>query len=587
MIQRLQLDEAQPSSLAITPIREIGESRDEGEFESLAKEFRDLLTQITGGLNAIPDQISALGMALAQTQVVQRQVQTERISSDQRSTGEGEGDGANQGDQGFDTFNQGGDTSRRAILSDGQERRASGESKISTESQSLTDQNRGDVRSDLGANTADSGDLGELNLTLLTSDQGAQEGAELAQDNLALNDFSDGDQVDTTTLEDGGLSDQGLNQGQLKQGGLEQEEITVYKKVESHQDQEQSEEFVAPTTSSEAVSDQGREQIASQKRAVKDGSDKSEQLVENRHNTAEIASSNAARDQRLERSTGTTERNLSAREAAIADGLRGIKDGAKKAAREVVDHVAAAFDQSNNSTSGRGAENRSESSIQMALLRQAFENLRAMRADSGDARTKGATQPTQAISNVAETKAGSSEAGSRSSRSLTRPQITRMLERVESTLKEAARSRDGKTISLRLEPVDLGRVKVDVSLRDGNLHARIAPENQQVMQALREHSHELQGALRKLGLNVDTVSVAITADTPYEEMNTGQQMNDGRSFQQERHELPYDHEQVVENTIGNELANEPLEDHKGEQRARQDGNQRGAKKHNTSDHWVA
>jgi flagellar hook-length control protein FliK len=139
----------------------------------------------------------------------------------------------------------------------------------------------------------------------------------------------------------------------------------------------------------------------------------------------------------------------------------------------------------------------------------------------------------------------------------------------------------------RLEPVDLGRVKVDVSLRDGNLHARIAPENQQVMQALREHSHELQGALRKLGLNVDTVSVAVTADTPYEEMNTGQQMNDGRSFQQERHELPYDHEQVVENTVGNELANDPVEDHRREQRARQDDKQRGAKKHNGSDHWVA
>jgi flagellar hook-length control protein FliK len=587
MIQRLQLDEAQPSSLAITPIREIGESRDEGEFESLAKEFRDLLSQITGGLNAIPDQVSALGLALAQTQVVQRQIQTERVSADQRSTTEGQGDGDNQGDQGFDTFNQGGDTSRRSIVSDGQERRASGEGVASNDRQGLSDQNSGGLGSDLGARIVDSGDLNELSQLVLASDQGAQDGAELTQDNSALSDFNQGEQVDTTTLEHGALTDQGLNQGQLKQGELQQEEIKVYKKVESHQDQQQSEELVAPTTTTDAVADQGREQIASHKRAVQGDSEKSDQLAENRLNTQEINASHAGREQRPERASGVADRQVSARDAAVAEGLRGAKDGSKKVAREVVDHVAAAFDTSANSAIGRAGDNRSEASIQMALLRQAFESLRAVRADAADARAKGAPQPSQAITNVAETKASSGEAGARSSRSLTRPQITRMLERVESTLKEAARSRDGKTISLRLEPVDLGRVKVDVSLRDGNLHARIAPENQQVMQALREHSHELQGALRKLGLNVDTVSVAVTADTPYEEMNTGQQMNDGRSFQQERHELPYDHEQVVENTVGNELANDPVEDHRREQRARQDDKQRGAKKHNGSDHWVA
>jgi flagellar hook-length control protein FliK len=129
-----------------------------------------------------------------------------------------------------------------------------------------------------------------------------------------------------------------------------------------------------------------------------------------------------------------------------------------------------------------------------------------------------------------------------------------MLERVEATLKEAARGRDGKTISLHLEPVDLGKVKVDVSLREGTLHARISPDNQQVAQALREHSHELQGALRKLGLEVDSVTVSVTVDEFSGEMNTGQQMTDGRSFQDNRNNVPFERGQLADNTIGNELA---------------------------------
>ena len=85
----------------------------------------------------------------------------------------------------------------------------------------------------------------------------------------------------------------------------------------------------------------------------------------------------------------------------------------------------------------------------------------------------------------------------------------RTMEKVESALKEAAKSRDGKTISLRLDPPELGSVKIDVSLRDGNLHARIVAETPAVNQYLRDKSHELQSMLRKIGLAVDSVSVSI------------------------------------------------------------------------------
>jgi flagellar hook-length control protein FliK len=87
-----------------------------------------------------------------------------------------------------------------------------------------------------------------------------------------------------------------------------------------------------------------------------------------------------------------------------------------------------------------------------------------------------------------------------------------MMERIETALKEAARSRDGKTITLRLDPMQLGQVKCDVSMRDGLLHARITPQNPDVVHAVREHAHELQTALRRLGLNVDRVSVQVMSE---------------------------------------------------------------------------
>ena len=92
-----------------------------------------------------------------------------------------------------------------------------------------------------------------------------------------------------------------------------------------------------------------------------------------------------------------------------------------------------------------------------------------------------------------------------------KPQIeARTMERVESALKEVARAKDGKTISVRLDPPDLGTVKIDVSLRDGALHARVVAETPQVTTLLKDKSHELLQIIRKLGLNVEKVTVAVS-----------------------------------------------------------------------------
>lgn len=101
----------------------------------------------------------------------------------------------------------------------------------------------------------------------------------------------------------------------------------------------------------------------------------------------------------------------------------------------------------------------------------------------------------------------------RPGRSMVRPNPERILERVDQALKEAARSKDGSSISMRLDPPQLGSIRVDLSIKDGTLHARLVPESAAVLQILRERAHELHAGLRQLGLDVDKVTVSVGGES--------------------------------------------------------------------------
>jgi flagellar hook-length control protein FliK len=95
---------------------------------------------------------------------------------------------------------------------------------------------------------------------------------------------------------------------------------------------------------------------------------------------------------------------------------------------------------------------------------------------------------------------------------LSKGQELRTLKKVEEALKEVAKSRDGKTISLRLDPPSLGSVRVEVSIRDGVLHARLAADSAHVNNLLRDKGAELQQVLRGLGIEVNGVNVSVQDD---------------------------------------------------------------------------
>ena len=93
--------------------------------------------------------------------------------------------------------------------------------------------------------------------------------------------------------------------------------------------------------------------------------------------------------------------------------------------------------------------------------------------------------------------------------------------------------KDGNSIQVRLDPPSLGTVRIDLSLRDGALYARLVAESPQVNQLLREKSQDLQRTLRMLGLSVDQVNVSIGSGSEQFSGSTFSQQSDQSSNEQD------------------------------------------------------
>lgn len=573
MIRRLPFEEVTPPSQAIAPIGQSGKSQDDPESESLAIEFKALLEQISGGMASLSDQAMAIGIALAQAapleRAVQRDLQKVEKTDDSGDFGE-EGDLLDERDSGdqngsikLDNGDNGKRLESRASDSDAGVKNEGEQVEVETGPVAVAD-----AVEVAEVATMDSGDEVSTLLSLVSQDLGDESAQDLSM--VTTQKVSDGP-VEVAFQETEVVVEQEQVALTNAQNFVASEVKTKVQQKSDDEGEEEVEELIDPAAL-------GAAQIAS------DGEDTRRNLAANGKNRAqegdkdftpqaqhsEVARQSANQDlkaradlNRLRENTGNAFALGQRREGESTQKAGKSKEGGISVEAEV---VAPSVTKMVNRSS--------EGAIQMTLLRQAFESLKAARQDLADGRAKSAAPTVSGVQAPTETKNASSDTASRSSRGMTKPQTARMLERVEASLKEAARARDGKTISLRLDPANLGRVKVDVSLRDGSLHARISPENQQVMIALRENAHDLQGALRKLGLNVDSVSVTVTSELAKEETTTGQQTMDGRSFQEERNNMPREKGQVVENRSGNELA-----EWKGVRTPEQTGA--------VLDHWVA
>ncbi len=94
-----------------------------------------------------------------------------------------------------------------------------------------------------------------------------------------------------------------------------------------------------------------------------------------------------------------------------------------------------------------------------------------------------------------------------------RPQMSRFdTMQLISQIADAARaniSEDVKTIEMILNPESLGKIYLNVTQKQGALHAQLVAQNEAIMQALEEQMAQLKEGLNKAGIKVEAVEVSV------------------------------------------------------------------------------
>jgi flagellar hook-length control protein FliK len=541
MIRRLQIE---PPKLAL-PTDKSQTCENPATDESLAAEFKKLLEKARSGISGARDEVVALGMALSQAVSTVRTQQVElkktessegdnsanEVSDDGESGVSGDGNGG-WSDVGVTTSRSSTEVSKAVEGEDDNDQKLSTQVELASEEHIDVGEGEGEISlddevvySDIsnfvdGTNIVDEGaNLSEKlvgvaqNANTTSADSRAVEG-EVADKSSGL--------TRVTLIEDS--DDEG---GDVDEGTLE---VAL--------DQTQANQSINSLSS---------------RRPSKPGAAQSEASEDSSSRDIEMERFLAQAELTSDDSWGEIKSDSFSRPFTVGGDDRGGTEFSRISAPVKGDSSSWLAASGLEGLSQNRDQNR-DLSLQLTMLRQAYEGLKAQTLGQPESRAKVTTGVLTGVGASSETKHAQNDAAPRGVRYLNKATAQRMMERIESALKEAARSRDGKTISLKLDPVQLGRVKCDVSLRDGVLHARIVPQNREVLHTVREHSHELQVALRRLGLNVERVTVQVHGDKEGVPFGGQSGLADGKSFQGDGNNMPGWEAQHPEKTIGNDLA---------------------------------
>ena len=535
MIRRLH--EIEPPKLSL-PSEKSNTSEDAAAKESLASEFKKLLEKARSGIVGARDEVSALGFALSQAISTVRQQEDEIKSASQAEDlelgleevvvcdkAQGDLDAVRQSD--------GKGTNAQVISGPSSDADTEGE-EVSTDLEGLDD----------GAVVLD--EEGET-ITL--------------DDEIVFTEVEEFDLADEVTLEDQTLAAQIVaQQGKIAQNNQESSEVAD---VEAQLETESAFQRV-----SQNVTEEGEEEEILDE-AVEE--DLVAQVTDSQFSRPQLKGNSSSERSSDEYTTGDEDLDRFLAQYQTESRAETFEDAQDSQFRSPFGENKGGldFDRAMSSQKRDGAsfspsahvegflppkEQNRELSMQLTLLRQAFDSLKSQMMGQSDLKPKAQSSGVSGVGASAEPRAAQNDGAPKVARYLNRAASQRMMERIESALKEAARSKDGKTITLRLEPLQLGQVKCDVSLRDGLLHARITPQNPEVAGLVREHSHELQGALRRLGLNVDRVTVQVLSEKDPAPVFNAPGSLDGKSFQENGNNMPGKREQTPEKTFGNNFA---------------------------------
>ena len=545
MIRRLQPEPPKVDTSA----KKTDPTKDSTDQESLALEFKKLLDKARGGVEGAQNEVVALGLALAQA------VSTARVQHKEIKKGADLGDSGDASDAEVNTQVKGDDSASCALAQDARvEVRTSKNGPTKADTSAVDDQSDSEV---VAEDVSDE-----------TLDQGGDEIS--LDDEIVFTDVEDavvdtqlqvaGPEISAVQTQVAAVVAQSQAQTVVASGPVESQELVVHhakkdrgtKSSEDEGDEDLyldgDDQKLASFQDPGALKNQSKPLFETRAKATDVPTENSEKVYESADNQGSPSSEGQQGPKNQDTSFG----------AGLGEVVKSLREGENTPRTHKQESSSVTQNSSEMwATASVGRDRNSELSLQVTLLRQAYDSLRSQTQGNSEARPKASTSTVTGVGASSEPRATEHDTAPRQTRYLNRTTQQRMLERVESALKEAARSRDGKTISLKLEPVNLGQVKVDVSLRDGSLHARVVPQNPEVVQALRDHSHELQGALRRLGLNVEKVTVQVTGDTFQQAITDSRGFSDGKSFQQEGNNMPGKGGQTPEHTFGNEIADVP------------------------------
>ena len=118
-----------------------------------------------------------------------------------------------------------------------------------------------------------------------------------------------------------------------------------------------------------------------------------------------------------------------------------------------------------------------------------------------------------------------------------RPQVNRFeTMQLISQIAEAARaniSQEVTSLEMILNPESLGRIYLNVSQKQGNLHAQLIAQNEAVKEALEAQIAELKENLNKAGIKVQAVEVSVGTHEFERNLEEGMQNQDEQARQQE------------------------------------------------------
>jgi flagellar hook-length control protein FliK len=537
MIRRLH--EIEPPKLGL-PSDKSNKSEDPTAKESLASEFKKLLDRARSGLSGARDEVTALGFALAQA-VSSVQEQKTQVQGPEKT--EGPKAGENYGDASDGESVDCSAQHQTVVVRDSGQKKETGPV------------NQGPVEEEGEGDT----NLDSLGDEAIDLDQGGEEIA--LEEEIVYTDLDeldvDADFVSLRQDQSAQVTSQHLMVAENQTEVAETTEVEVDQELASGLQRvvlSGEEEVEDETWSDDMVSDHlaaqtGTSELARPQFSAKRSNAKADDHYATGNEDIDRLVSQMETEQSPDilSTGGEFQSRTPVGESRIGSEVEKSVFGARR-------EVSTWSDMSLMAGVSPSKEKNGELSMQLSLLRQAYDSLKAQTSSMVDSRSKSPSAGVSGVGATAEPRATQNEGAPRAARYLNRATSQKMMERIETALREAARSRDGKTITLRLDPMQLGQVKCDVSLRDGLLHARITPQNPDVVNAVREHAHELQTALRRLGLNVDRVSVQVLSEKEPGNFAQSQGFPDGKSFQQDGNNMPGRERQTPENTLGNEFA---------------------------------